>query len=107
MATPRQLITVIVNAGFGADVMDVARKAGATGGTLLSASGTGTAEDVKFFGVTLVPEKDMLMILADGDKAPSILSAIRTFPALSAPGGGIVYCVDVSEAFALGARADG
>ncbi|MCC8189036.1 MAG: hypothetical protein LIP77_00155 [Planctomycetes bacterium] len=39
------LITVIVNAGYGESVMAAARQAGASGGTILNARGTGTAED--------------------------------------------------------------
>ena len=44
-----QLICVIVNAGYADDVMNAARTAGATGGTVINARGTGREEDVKLF----------------------------------------------------------
>ena len=96
------LLTVIVNTGYAEDVMAVARKAGAKGGTILVARGTGTKEDVKFFGITLVPEKEVLMIVAEKDGVEPILAAIRTVPTLNEPGGGIVYSMNVEEFVVLG-----
>ncbi|MDR3073112.1 MAG: P-II family nitrogen regulator [Deltaproteobacteria bacterium] len=96
------LLTVIVNNGYADDVMAEARKAGARGGTILTARGTGTEEDVKFFGITLVPEKEMLMIVAEKDGVEPILAAIRTVPALCEPGGGIVYTQNVERFILLG-----
>ncbi len=61
------LITVIVNSGYAEAVMAAARSGGASGGSILNARGTGTEEDVKFFGITLVPEKEMLLI-CDAEK---------------------------------------
>ena len=102
MESGHKLITVIVNTGCAEDVMAVARKAGARGGTILTARGTGTEEDVKFFGISLVPEKDMLLIVAAGSIAPAILEAVAAMPALREPGGGIVYSVNIEEFIPLG-----
>ena len=96
------LLTVIVNHGYADDVMAEARKAGASGGTILNARGTGREEDVKFFGITLVPEKEMLMIVAENGKADAILEAIRKIPNLTEPGGGIVYAMNVEKFIVLG-----
>ena len=102
MNSGHTLLTVIVNHGYADDVMAEARKAGATGGTILNARGTGKEEDVKFFGITLVPEKEMLMIVAEDAKAPAILEAIRKIPRLTEPGGGIVYAMNVEQFIVLG-----
>jgi nitrogen regulatory protein PII len=96
------LITLIVNAGFADDVMAAARKAGAKGGTILNARGTGTEEDVKFFGITLVPEKEMLLIVAEKSRLDPILQAVNTTPQLCEPGGGIVFAMDVERFLVLG-----
>ncbi len=96
------LITVIVNNGFADDVMVAARKAGATGGTILNARGTGTEEDVKFFGISLVPEKEMLLIVAENDRVAPIVEAVSATPHLCEPGGGIVYTMNVEEFVVLG-----
>ncbi|MBQ3059563.1 MAG: P-II family nitrogen regulator [Desulfovibrio sp.] len=97
-----QLICVIINRGYAEDVMHTAREAGATGGTIVNARGTGREEDVKFFGITIVPEKEFLMILAARDAAPGILDAIRQTPCLNEPGIGIAFCLDVEDFFPLG-----
>ena len=92
-----KMITVIVNTGYADDIMDAARKAGATGGTVTHARGTGTAEDAHFLGVTIVPEKEMIMILAESDKAQAIVEAISSLKCLEEPGIGIIYTQDVKE----------
>ncbi len=104
MEAEYKLITVIVNAGCADDAMAAARKAGATGGTIFNARGTGTPDDVKFFGITLVPEKEMLMIVARREHARGIVEAIGKIPALSKPGAGIVFNLDVPEFFLLGSQ---
>ena len=96
------LITAIVNHGYADDIMAAARKAGASGGTILNARGAGTEEDVKFFGITLVPEKEMVHIVAEKEKTPGIIEAISATPNLSEPGGGIVFTQDVAEFIHLG-----
>ncbi|MDR1658857.1 MAG: P-II family nitrogen regulator [Desulfovibrio sp.] len=96
------LLTVIVNNGYADDVMAQARKAGARGGTILTGRGTASEEDVKFFGITLVPEKEVLMIVAKKALITPILEAIRKVPTLAEPGGGIVYAMNVEEFILLG-----
>lgn len=97
-----KLVNVIVNHGYADDVMVAARRAGATGGTVLTARGTGTADDVKFFGISLVPEKEMLMIVCEEAKMADIIAAVSATPNLSEPGGGIVYSMNVEEFIVLG-----
>ena len=102
MESGYELITVIINSGYADDVMAAARKAGATGGTILNARGTGTEEDVRFFGITLVPEKEMLLIVTAKEKTADILRAVGSVPALTEPGGGIAYTMNVEKFIVLG-----
>lgn len=102
MESGYELITAIVNYGYADDVMAVARKAGAQGGTIFNARGTGTEDDVKFFGISLVPEKEMLFIVAQKDKVQDILNAINAIPFLCKPGGGIVFNMNVEQFMFLG-----
>ncbi len=97
-----ELITVIVNAGYADDIMASARQAGATGGTIVNARGTGKEEDVTFFGLTLVPEKEILLILTSKDNAENLLQTIRRMPFLTEPGIGIAFCIDVELFLQLG-----
>jgi nitrogen regulatory protein PII len=102
MESGYEMITIITNSGYADDVMAAARKAGATGGTILNARGTGTEEDVKFFGITLVPEKEMLLIVVSREKVRSIIEAVMAVPKLNEPGGGIVFTSNVEEFLVLG-----
>lgn len=99
-----ELVSVIVNAGYADDVMAAARRAGASGGTVINARGTGREEDVKFFGITIVPEKELLLILTPREKRQAILEAVRATPCLARPGIGIAFCIDVEEFVPLGGR---
>ena len=102
--TSRDMITVIVNKGYADDVMFAARKAGATGGTVINARGTAREDDEKFFGVHIVPEKDMLMIVVEHDKKEAVLSAIKEVKCLKEPGMGIAFCSPVTDFELLGKR---
>jgi len=97
-----ECITVIVNRGYADDVMEAARKAGATGGTILHARGTGKPDDEKFFGITIVPEKEQVIILAGRDTAEGIKSAISALECLAVPGMGIMYSSPVEDFMPLG-----
>lgn len=106
MDTTHQLICVVANAGFAYDIMGAARKAGAKGGTLLKARGTGNEADGSFFGITIVPEKDMILILSAQESVSSITTAIRQCPCMEEPGFGIIFCLPAGEFFPLGATAN-
>ena len=100
--TGHQLIFAIVNAGYADDLMAAARGAGARGGTILKARGTGTEADASFFGITIVPEKEVLLVLAESRAAPAICEAVRKAPCLEEPGSGIIFCVGADDFFPLG-----
>lgn len=51
------LILTIVNRGFADEVMSAAKAAGAFGGTVVNARGTGTHELQHFFDAIIQPEK--------------------------------------------------
>ena len=99
-----ELISVIVNAGYADEIMNAARKAGAPGGTVINARGTGKEEDVKFFGITIVPEKELVLILVPRERSREILDAVRAVPCLARPGIGIAFCMDVEHFVPLGTR---
>ncbi len=100
----RELITVILNRGYADDAMAAARKAGAGGGTVINARGTAREDDAKFFGMHIVPEKEMLLIVVEQEKKEKVLEAIRTLPCLAEPGSGIAFCAGVDDFVLLGKR---
>ncbi len=97
-----QLISVIITRGYADDVMATARKAGATGGSIIHARGTGKKEDEKFFGITIVPEKEQLLICAENEKAEQIKKAIKELEILHKPGMGVMFSLPIEEYINLG-----
>lgn len=98
------MITVIVNKGYADDVMFAARKAGATGGTVINARGTAREDDAKFFGMHIVPEKDMLVIVVEHEQKEAVLSAIKEVKCLKEPGMGIAFSSPVEDFTLLGKK---
>ena len=101
-AVDYQLINIIVNKGYAEDAMAVARKAGAGGGTIIAARGTAKENDPQFFGMKIVPEKEMLMILVPSEKKQAILDAVNQMECFKEPGSGIVFCNDAHDFTLLG-----
>ena len=97
MESTETLITCIVSHGDAYDVMTAARAAGARGGTIIDAHGTHRESDVQFFGMTLVAEKEMLLIVAENDLVESILRAMKELPVFQRTGGGIIYTTAVNR----------
>ena len=60
-----EVIFCIVNAGCSDAVMDIARDVGAKGGTVINARGTANPEAEKLFGITIQPEKEIVMIVVE------------------------------------------
>ena len=99
-----QMINVIVNKGYAEDAMEAARKAGAGGGTIMGARGTAKEGDAAFFGMKIVPEKEMLMILVPAEKKADIVAAITALPCFAEAGSGIVFCNEAQDFTVLGKK---
>ena len=74
--TKYELLVVIANHGYSDLIMDAARGAGAAGGTVIHAKGTGMEGAEKFLGISLAAEKEMIYIVVHRDKRNDIMSAI-------------------------------
>ena len=96
-----ELIISIFNRGYSDTVMDAAKKAGARGGTVLNARGTGSHEVEKFFGITIQPEKEMVLILVDKELRNAVMQAIVKAAGLNSAGQGISFSLPVSDVLGL------
>lgn len=92
-----ELIITIVNRGFADDAMDAAKVAGASGGTILYARGTGVHEAEKFFGITIQPEKEVVLILTEYEKRREIMRAIVKGAGLKTEGRGMAFSLPVED----------
>ncbi len=96
-----ELIIVILNEGFSDAVMDSARSAGASGGTVIHAKGTGKSKAERFFGVTLAEEKDIIYIVAPSSKKSAIMKEICKTNGIGSDAGAICFSLPVSETVGL------
>jgi len=71
-----EVIYAVVNNGFADHAMIAARRAGAKGGTILRARGSSNEKMDKRYGLTITPEKEVLMILTSVDIKDAIMDAI-------------------------------
>ena len=97
-----EMINIIVDKGYAEDAMAAARKAGAGGGTIIGARGTAREGDATFFGVDIVPEKEMLMILVPQGKKDEIVNAVSSLSCFEKAGSGIIFSSTANNFTLLG-----
>ena len=104
MEFEHELIIVIMNEGYSDTVMDAARAAGAGGGTVLHAKGTGSSRGEQFFGVRLADEKDIVYIIAYKDEKAAIMKAISEQAGPATKAGAICFSLPISAVAGLRQR---
>lgn len=92
-----KLIGAILPKGSTGKVMDAAREAGAEGGTILLARGTGVHEARRFFGLSVSSERELLLILVEEEKVRGVLDAIVDSGRLDEPARGVAFLLSVDE----------
>ena len=97
----KHLIVTIASEGYAEEVMNAAKKAGARGGTTLNGRGLETDKIVKFLGISIEPEKDVVLILADEDIKNKIMDSILESCGLKTLGKGICFSLPVSHVVGL------
>lgn len=91
------LIITIINKGQSEKVVEASKKAGARGGTIISGRGTGVHEHAKLFGITIEPEKEIVLTLIEREKTNEVLQTIVKEAGLDRPGKGIAFVVEVER----------
>ena len=99
-----ELIIVVLNQGYTDEVMNAARAAGAGGGTVLHAKGTGAEYARKFLGVSLASEKECILIVSETGNRSAIMEAIAREAGPSTPAGAITFSLPVSSVAGLRSR---
>ena len=94
------MIITIVDKGNTEFVMDAARGAGAGGGTIVRAKGTG-AEIAKFFGVSISEEKEMVYIVARKETRDAIMKAIMEKAGSNTDAHGVIFSLPVDSVVGL------
>lgn len=101
MADKHEIIVVIINEGFSDLVMNAARDAGARGGTITHARGSGTKEIEKKYGIIITPQKEMIYILVDSKIRDTVMTAINKAAGLDTKGQAVIFSLPVSNVSGL------
>ena len=101
MKFDHELIMAVINEGHTDPVMDAARSAGAAGGTVLHAKGTGGKLSEKFLGVSLADEKEVVLIVSKAGEKTAIMRAISDQCGVDTPSGAITFSLPISSVAGL------
>lgn len=96
-----ELIVVICAKGYTDEIMDAARSAGAGGGTVVHAKGTGSQYTNKFFGLSIADEKEMIYIVSTKEKKKEIMKAIMDNAGPDTKAHAVVFSLPVSDTAGL------
>lgn len=96
-----EIIIVILNEGFSEVAMNAARDAGARGGTITHARGTGTKEMEKKYGIVITPQKEMIYILVNSKIRDDVMSTMNKVVGTETNAQGIIFSLPVSDVSGL------
>ena len=91
------MIMAIVNQGYSEEVMDAARPAGASGGTVFHSRRAGNEESLKFWKIHVQQEREVVLILAQKEDKLAIMQAIGQKCGMQSPAQGVVMSLPVDE----------
>ena len=90
-----QMVIALVNQGYSEDVMAAARPAGAGGGTVLHSRRVGSDETLTFWGISVQPEKEIVMILCRQENKSAIMKAVADSCGMKTEAQGLVLSLPV------------
>ncbi len=98
MAT-HQCVIAVAKRGTAQHAVQAARRQGARGATVLGGKGSSVFESraKKLFGALLEPEKEIVLVVVEREKAEAVAEEIRRELDLDTPGKGIVFVFDISS----------
>ncbi len=97
MESKYELIITICSGGCTDMVMDAARAAGAAGGTVVHAKGTGAMSAKKFFGLSIASEKEMVFIVARSKNKKEIMRAIMQQAGADTEANSLVFTLPIND----------
>ena len=97
MENNKEVIFYVCNHGFAYEAMHEARLAGARGGTIIHGRSSISQEKEKFFGITLHPEKDILMIVCLSEQKEALMKALVAKYGVTTEARGICFSMPVDD----------
>lgn len=91
------LVITIVQRGYSHDVVEAAKSAGAQGATVLHGRASGEGEIRRFYGITVEPQKDVVLMLVRNEIMADVMRAICDKAGLKTAGLGISFSMPVVD----------
>ena len=91
-------IVAMVKPDLTDQVVSLAKEVGATGATIIPASGTGAREAKTFFGLSLDIRTEVVLFVVNDEMVEPVLSAIKEAGRFREPGTGIAFVLPVEQA---------
>lgn len=98
---PYELIFTIVSRDYLDAAKEAAKRAGARGGTSIHALGLGSADAFKFLGITINPEKEIMLNVVKKEEKTKVMSEIVEEVGIATAGQGICFALPVDYALGL------
>ncbi|MDL2286992.1 hypothetical protein LJB90_00275 [Eubacteriales bacterium OttesenSCG-928-G02] len=99
--TQNNLVLVIVNQGYTEEVMNTAKRCGATGGTVIRARWAASEEIESFYGTTLQEEKEVIAILISSEQRNKMMEEINKEHGLKSKAQAAICSLPVDKASKL------
>jgi nitrogen regulatory protein PII len=99
--TTHELIVIISEQGYTELIMEAAREAGAYGGTVLHAKGTGMEIAEKFMHMSLAAEKEVLYIVSKSEQKNAIMQAVMKKAGPDSKAKAITFSLPVTDTAGL------
>jgi len=95
-----KLVMTFVNPDITNNVVDAAKKAGATGDVIIPARGSGSNE-TKFLGITVEDKTDIVLFVVEEHNVNNVIDAITIDCKLCEPGNGIAIVLSIDRVAGL------
>jgi len=91
------IVIGIINQGYSEEVMDTAKANGVRGGTVVHARRIGIEDAVKFLGISLQEEKELLMILTTKENKHQVMKELSSKHGVKSETRGVYLSLPVED----------
>ena len=99
--TTHELLVAIANQGYSNPIMEAVKSAGAGGGTVIHARGTGMERAETFFGVSLAFEKEIIFIVTRTSQRADIMKSVMREAGMETKAKSILFSLSVTSTAGL------
>lgn len=95
------VVAVVMERGYTNVAMDAARRAGARGGTVISARGIAENEVKRFFGIEIQAEKEIVFLVVKSTEKQQVMTELMRAVGTRTRSHGLILSMPVSDAIGL------